>query len=123
MKYSEKDPEVIYIPNIKDSTQSAEVNSKIEESGKLIVHTPYFDIDKFRKQNVYYESLNGINVKYIIPRKIGIGITGIYIDSIIATPRGNLSFHIYGNKINPKNQNEFEQIFKSFYFHENIKKL
>ena len=68
------------------------------------------DIDKYRMQNVVWDTIQGLKAKVTYPRQSGIGITGVYIENI--TDNGN-SLVIYGRNINPENERLFLQVIKT----------
>lgn len=94
---TEKDPNVIYMPNGFDSSNYDLRNSQI--SNRI-----NFDLDRYRRQNVYFAKIDDYDAKITYPRVHGIGITGIYIDSLFYGDIGSdmvgiVSFHMYANHL------------------------
>ena len=90
---NEELPSVIYIPDRKNF----KFDPNVDSSGKIFVDRKDFDVDKYRKQNIYFEHLEkGSIKKFTFPvDTIKGGIVGIYIDSLDYGPYGVLQFNLY----------------------------
>lgn len=76
------------------------------------------DIDRYRKQNVVYvEKTNRYKVKLITPRKSGIGIMGMYCDSLgIDSTIGTLKMNMHGKNLSHKTERELERVIEGIIF-------
>jgi hypothetical protein len=111
---SEKDPPVIYYPYNDDSIRS-KLDTSLVDADKII-HTKKsnFDIDEFRKQNVYYELVSGYKAKITVPRNtLKGGITGLYIDSIRNDYSGRLKFNFYTKNLDSLKQEIMLKVIRS----------
>jgi hypothetical protein len=120
---TEKDPEIAYIPEIKDSAQKHQFYMQMKNLGNVVVHNPYYDIDNYRKQNVFFEQIDNKKGKIILPRSVGNGITGLYIDSLKSSGRGTLSFHFFAKDLSHKKQEAVLKIIRSILFTSKINEL
>lgn len=77
---------------------------------------PQFDLDDFRKQNVSFKKLAGFKGKLVLPRVAGVGVTGLYIDSLAQNAGGKVSFNMYGANLSASQQEELVKIFESIRF-------
>jgi hypothetical protein len=74
------------------------------------------DIDVYRKCNISWDTINGRKAKIIFPRTSGMGITGVYIDSLWSN-RGSVDrFNLYGEGLKPENQKRFLDAIKTLRF-------
>lgn len=110
---AEIDPEIIYLPNGVDTTN-------MDLSNVITTNKIYFDIDEYRKQNVKYEIIDGLNAKITFPRKSGDGITGVYFDSLYygssSDVVGVVSFHMYGKNLSKNSEDYLLNSFESLKF-------
>lgn len=83
---------------IKDTTDIVFVPSEILEQG--------IDIDKYRKQNILFNTVNNVLLKITIPRTPENGFTGVYIDSVGNDNLGRIKFNLYGNNLKYGNQKD-----------------
>ncbi len=65
------------------------------------------DRDKYRKNNVLWDTIDGRKAKIVFPRKSGIGTTGIYIDSLWQSGSDVDRFNLYGDNLKPANKKYF----------------
>jgi hypothetical protein len=90
---------------------------KIDTSYYIIVdNTMAIDLDDYRKNNVYWDTVDGRKSKIVFPRKSGIGTTGIYIDSLWKIRSGVDKFNLYGINLKPYNEKLFLQALKTLKF-------
>jgi hypothetical protein len=66
--------------------------------------------------NVKWLEIDGHKAKIISPQQSGHGITGVYIDSLSVTNSGIARFYLYGNNLNPDNEEEVLKAIKSIKF-------
>ena len=76
------------------------------------------DPDKYRKQTLTWDTIDGREVKVVYPRKPGKGVTGIYIDSLRQTRSEIDRFNLYGIDLKSQNQQEFLKTVKTIKFKE-----
>lgn len=62
------------------------------------------DPDKYRKNNVSWDIIDGRKAKIVYPRQSGIGTTGIYIDSLWGQGSNVDRFNLYGENLKPDNE-------------------
>ncbi|HEY0068042.1 MAG TPA: hypothetical protein VGB46_11785 [Flavisolibacter sp.] len=60
--------------------------------------------DKVVKSHISWDTIDGRRAKIVSPIKPGIGITGIYIDSLWESGSGNDRFNLYGKDLKPTNE-------------------
>jgi len=72
----------------------------------IIMNTKSWDPDKFRKNNIYWDTISGYEAKIIIPIRSGQGTTGVYFDSCGVYYNQKANFNLYGNNLNPTHQKE-----------------
>jgi hypothetical protein len=68
------------------------------------------DPDKYRKNNVTWDTIDGRKAKIVYPRKSGVGITGVYIDSLWISGADVDRFNLYGVNLSADNE---RQVLKS----------
>ena len=79
-------------------------------------NSPQFDLDGFRKQNVFFKELAGFKGKLVLPRVDGVGVTGLYVDSLTHNAGGKVSFNMYGTNLSASQQKTLVEIFESIRF-------
>ena len=75
------------------------------------------DPDKYKKNNISLDTIDGRRAKIIFPRKSGIGTTGIYIDSLWQGGSDIDRFNLYGDNLKSTNEKLFLQTLKTLKFH------
>lgn len=114
-KLTEPEPNVLYIPPVKGSDNAY----RELDTSYVITHDRNYDLDDYRKQNVYYEELDNLKAKIVVPRR-EIGLTGIYIDSVytgsVDDVYGNLKFNFYGEGLSRETKDIFLSGIKSIKF-------
>ena len=82
-------------------------DSKIDTSAFVIVKsTENVNIDDYVKSKISYKNVDGYRAKVLIPKKIGKGITGIYIDKIENKLHGEVKFNFMGENLTKETQTE-----------------
>jgi hypothetical protein len=61
------------------------------------------DSNKFSKSKVSWRIINKHHVKIVTPKKYGIGISGIYIDSLWKDRNDNVKFNLFGENLTKTN--------------------
>lgn len=74
------------------------------------------DPDKYRKNNVSWDTIDGRKVKIVYPRKSGIGTTGVYFDSLWIQDSGIDRFNLYGENLKPQNEKKVLKALRSLKF-------
>lgn len=69
------------------------------------------------KSNVVYDNFDGKKVKILKPKRVGVGITGIYIDSLWKVKSDIVRFNLYGSNLTSRSQNELLRAIKSLKFY------
>jgi len=77
------------------------INSVFDTSKFILANNPLYDIDRYRKQNVGFFTIEGVfEAKITYPRIHGIGLTGIYVDSIRHVNGSEvLQFNLYAKNL------------------------
>jgi hypothetical protein len=75
------------------------------------------DPDKFKKNNISWDTIDGRKAKIVFPRQSGIGTTGIYIDSLWQGGSNVDRFNLYGDNLKPANEKLLLQALKTLKFH------
>jgi len=87
-----------FIENKIDTTAMVFLDKvKIEES----------DREKYRKQKEVYTTIDGFSAKIVKPKDAGIGLTGVYFDSLRIGSMGKIMLQISGYNLKPKNSDLF----------------
>lgn len=74
------------------------------------------DPDKYKKNNVSWDTIDGRKAKIVYPRRSGIGTTGIYIDSLWVSGSDVDRFNLYGDNLKPENEEKVLQALRSLKF-------
>lgn len=74
------------------------------------------DPDKYRKNNVSWDTIDGRKAKIVYPRQSGIGTTGIYIDSLWVKGSDIDRFNLYGENLKPENEKKVLQALRTLKF-------
>ncbi|WP_264558902.1 hypothetical protein [Flavobacterium sp. N2270] len=70
---------------------------------------------EFKKDTFYYEKINGLKAKIVVPKKPEMGTTGVYFENTRIDGKG-VSFQINGYNLKKKNQIEFLKAIKTIKF-------
>lgn len=74
------------------------------------------DPDKYRKNNVSWDTIDGRKAKIVYPRQSGIGTTGVYIDSLWVRGSDIDRFNLYGEDLKPENEKKVLQALRTLKF-------
>jgi hypothetical protein len=110
---TEQEPVVTYV-------QPGHEHSFSVPPGVYRAKSPQFDLDDFRKQNVFFKEVAGVKGKLILPRVDGVGVTGLYVDSLTHNEGGKVSFNMYGTNLSTSQQETLVGIFESIRFDKNL---
>lgn len=95
-KLSEPEPNIVYVPNGINLTD-------LNLQNKIVTRKLNYDIDRFRKQNARFETIDGYSAKIVYPRLPRNGIVGVYIDSLWPSKSAiyydNIAFNLYSTNI------------------------
>lgn len=74
------------------------------------------DPDKYRKNNVSWDTIDGRKAKIVYPIKTGVGITGVYIDSLWVSGSDVDRFNLYGENLKPENERKVLEVLQTLKF-------
>ncbi|WP_121357759.1 hypothetical protein [Flavisolibacter nicotianae] len=74
------------------------------------------DLDRYKKQNVSWDTIDGRKAKLVYPRRSGTGTTGVYIDSLWVSGADVDRFNLYGENLKPKNEKKVLQAIRTLKF-------
>ena len=74
------------------------------------------DLEKFLKNKISCQKIDNKNAKIVRPKRSGIGITGVYIDSLWVAGCGIDRFCLSGNNLKPKNERILLEALKTIKF-------
>jgi hypothetical protein len=72
-------------------------------------------LQEFKKDTSYYETINGLKAKIVVPKKPENGTTGVYFENTRVDKKG-MSFQISGYNLKKKNQKKFLEAIKTLKF-------
>lgn len=75
------------------------------------------DSDKYKKNNISWDTIDGRKAKIVYPIKSGIGITGVYIDSLWQAGSDIDRFNLYGTNLKPDNEKKVLEALRTLKFH------
>ncbi|MEX6688348.1 hypothetical protein QTN47_12615 [Danxiaibacter flavus] len=115
-------PATLYEPNLPvfdmASKPSLLKNLKRKSDSTLFLFSNEAEIDQelriFSKQYYMYDTINGLVVKLVKPKRIGTGITGVYIPKL----KNGQSFCMYAKTTNDAQQQEILEIIKTLRYAE-----
>ena len=104
----------------KDSVFTYEENENKQDTVNRYVQKFYakrdtLDMKKLYKTEYHFEKINSVNAKVVTPKKVGIGMTGVYFESKKANGKG-IRFQISGYNLSEKNQKEFLKAIRTLKF-------
>ncbi|MET0946667.1 MAG: hypothetical protein ABWY22_14765 [Flavobacterium sp.] len=96
-----------------------------EERNKLdTINGPYYKffarggkakLLEFKKNTSYYETINGLKAKIVVPKNPGTGTTGVFFENTRSDKKG-MRFQISGYDLKKKNQKAFLKAIKTLKF-------
>jgi len=75
------------------------------------------DADRFRKQNVSWDTIDHRLVKLVFPRISGNGLTGVYIDSLWQKGSSKIRFNLAGTDLKVQNEKDLLNAVKTLRFY------
>ena len=108
-----------YDATIFDSSMINSLDTSMIDTSEVIFvkNRMLVDPDKYRKNNVLWDTIDGRKVKIVYPRQPGIGTTGIYIDSLWQIGSDIDRFNLYGDNLKPTNEKLLLDALKTLKFH------
>ena len=92
-------------------------NPNIDTTDLIIVNSRKgVDPEKYKKNNVAWDTIDGRKSKIVYPRISGVGTTGIYIDSLWKRGSAVDRFNLYAQNLKPANEKLFFQALKTLKF-------
>lgn len=113
--YSYSLEENVTIISRKDFNELLTVNPKADTT-EFIVIDKNTNREDFIKSKITYQKVDGYRAKILVPKKVGKGMTGIYIDSLKAGPIGKISFNLYGTDLPKQSQTELLKVIQTLQF-------
>jgi hypothetical protein len=97
------------------------ITNHVDTTGKIFLAKDSIteqDREKYRKQQISYQIIDGYQAKIVSPKHPGIGLTGVYFDSLstIGEGMGNIKLEFSGENIQPKNNALFQQAIRTIQF-------
>jgi hypothetical protein len=107
-----------YDPTILDSSMMANIDTSMVDTSEVIFvkNRMKVDPDKYRMNNVLWDTIDGRKAKIVYPRKSGIGATGVYIDSLWVSGSDVDRFNLYGENLIPDNEKKVLQALRTLKF-------
>jgi hypothetical protein len=109
-KLIEEEPQIVERSMLKNMPDADTTEFIIIESRKGIAP------DKYRKNDISWDLIDRRKAKIVYPRQSGIGITGIYIDSLWQEGSANVRFNLYGTNLKPSNETALLRALKTLKF-------
>jgi hypothetical protein len=108
-----------YEPTILDSSIIGAIDTSMIDTSEVIFvkNRMRVDPDKYKKNNVSWDTIDGRKAKIVYPRQTGIGTTGIYIDSLWQAGSDFDRFNLYGVNLKPENEKLILEALKTLRFH------
>lgn len=91
------------------------VNPKADTTEFIILNENTRNED-FIKSKITYKKIDGYKAKLLEPKKIGKGMTGVYIDSLKTGSLGKISFNLYGKNLKKESQTELLKAIQTLQF-------
>jgi hypothetical protein len=91
------------------------VNPKADTTEFIILNENTRNED-FIKSKTTYKKIDGYKAKLLEPKKIGKGMTGVYIDSLKTGSLGKISFNLYGKNLKKESQTELLKAIQTLQF-------
>lgn len=105
----------VYVPD-SSAKQDLKEPSKWKYFGKADSAT----IEKLKRQKITWINIDGYKAKLVTPKKAGIGITGVYIDSLWKSGDGKTGFVLNGYNLTKPQQEQLITAIQSLKFNRPI---
>ena len=108
-------------PNIEIITRQMMEESATDSMKDIIVKDIPLDFDldadRFRKQNVSWDTIDNRRAKIVFPRISGNGLTGVYIDSLWQRGSSKTRFNLTGANLKVQNEKDLLNAIKTLRFY------
>jgi hypothetical protein len=105
-------------PQIVERSLLQHMSNTVDTSDLIIVDSRNgIDPDKYKRNNISWDTIDGRKAKIVSPIRSGIGTTGIYIDSLWQAGSDIDRFNLYGNNLKPANEKSLLEALKTLRFH------
>jgi hypothetical protein len=106
-------------PTILDSSFMKNIDTTDQNFHSIIFvkNSRLVDLDKYRNNNISWDTIDGREAKIVYPRRSGVGVTGIYIDSLWSSRFGLVHFNLYGENLTPENEQKVLKALRTLKFH------
>jgi hypothetical protein len=94
-------------PIVLDSNMVDHVDSATRAEAVFLENARGIDRDRYRKNNVIWDTIDGLKAKIVFPRQHGIGTTGVYFDSLHPVNKSTLipaTFSLRAENLTPDNE-------------------
>jgi hypothetical protein len=106
-------------PIVLDSNMIDHVDSATRAEAVFVENSRGIDRDKYRKDNVKWDTIDGLRAKIVFPRQQGIGTTGVYFDSL-HSPKASMmvpsTFSLRAENLKPQNEKALLDAVKTLRF-------
>lgn len=108
-----------YDPTILDSSMMKDIDTSRTNIHEIIFVKKRMSVDpdKYRKNNILWDTIDEHKAKIVYPRQTGIGTTGVYIDSLWVSNLGIDKFNLYGDNLKPENEKKVLEVLRTLKFH------
>jgi hypothetical protein len=106
-----------YEPQIIERSFLQHMKQPIDTTEFIIVDSrKSVDPDKYKKNNISWDTIDGRKAKIIYPRRSGIGTTGVYIDSLWVSGLDVHRFNLSGDNLKPENEKKVLETIRTLKF-------
>ncbi len=106
-----------YEPQIVERSLLQHMQKPIDTTALIIVEDRRgIDPDKYKRDNVSWDTIDGYRAKIVCQRQSGIGTTGVYIDSLWVSGSDVDRFNLYGINLKPENEKKVLQVLQTLKF-------
>lgn len=106
-------------PVVMDSSQIEYVDTANRQEIIFVENSRTVDRDIYRKNNVLWDTIGGREVKIVLPRRSGVGTTGVYFHRLYSrqdsTPNP-VTFSLSGENLKPENEKKLLKAIKTLRF-------
>jgi hypothetical protein len=107
-----------YEPQIVERSLLQYMQQPVDTSELIIVDSRKgIDPDKYKKNNVSWDTIDGRKAKIVYPRTSGKGTTGVYIDSLWVSGSDTDRFNLYAENLKPENEKKVLYALRTIRFH------
>lgn len=108
-----------YDPVFFDSSTIGAIDTFLVDTSEVIFvkNRMLVDPDRYRKNNVTWDTIDGRKAKIVYPRRSGSGTTGVYIDSLWVSGSSVDRFNLYGNDLKPENERKVLEALRTLRFY------